>query len=317
MESPRSGPAMDLFKAMESFARVAKVGSFTGAAGQLGASRAILSKHIKDLEEHLGVRLLYRTTRRLSLTEIGLKYYAFCTRILEELQTEHEQATQLQSEPRGEIRLMAPKSFGNQSLATMIADFVTEHRQIAVSLLLTDDSSSGLNLIGNGVDLAIRLSEAEASTMVVRRIGSLRWILCASPTYLAARGCPRKPADLQRHECLLHLKYLPEGVWRLTRSGGEFTVKVSGRFSANSSLAIRAGALRGLGVAPLPAYCVDDDLAAGRLVEILGKHRLPLQPVFVLYPHQRLLSAKVRLLIDYLAARFNETSATGLPAKSG
>ncbi|MFN4281632.1 MAG: LysR substrate-binding domain-containing protein [Alphaproteobacteria bacterium] len=295
---------MDLLRSMESFVGVVKAGSFAGAAAQLSMSRAIISKHIKDLEDHLGARLLYRTTRRLSLTEIGLRHYAFSVRILEELQAEHEQAAQLQGEPRGEIKLMAPKSFGNQFLATIIADFIACHPQISVSMLLSDDAPSGLNLIDNGVDLAIRLTEATTSSMIIRRVGTLRWLLCAAPIYLSKQGRPRKPAELAQHDCLLHLKYLPEGIWRLTKAGRETAVRVMGRFSANSSLAVRAGTLRGLGIAALPAYCVGEDLTEGRLVEVLSDHRLPPQPVFAIYPQQRLLPAKVRLLLDYLADRF-------------
>jgi DNA-binding transcriptional LysR family regulator len=301
---------------MDSFVRVARTGSFTLAAAQIGASRAIVSKHIKDLEDHLRARLLYRTTRRLSLTEIGLKHYAFCARILEELETEHEAATSLQREPRGEIRLMAPKSFGNEFLAHLVAEFVERHDGIKVSMLLSDDSPAGINLIENGVDLAIRLSETPALSMVGRRIGSLDWLLCASPGYLAAKGMPHKPADLERHDCLLHLKYLPEGEWLFSRGQRTFTTKVAGRFNANSSLAVRAGALRGLGIAPLPAYCVEDDLARETLVKVLPGYRLPAQPIFAFYPHQRLVTAKVRLLLDFFIERFTGRATATTKARA-
>jgi DNA-binding transcriptional LysR family regulator len=307
---------MDLFKSMDSFVRVARTGSFTLAAAQIGASRAIVSKHVKDLEDHLRARLLYRTTRRLSLTEIGLKHYAFCARILEELEVEHEEATLLQREPRGEIRLMAPKSFGNQFLAPIVAEFVERHEGIKISMLLSDDSPAGLNLIENGVDLAIRLSESSALSMVGRRIGSLNWLLCAAPEFLAKAGMPRKPKDLERFDCLLHLKYLPEGEWQFTRAGRTVAVKVAGRFAANSSLAVRAAALRGLGIALLPAYCVEDDLADGSLTDVLPGYRLPAQPIFAFYPHQRLVTAKVRLLLDFFVERFADPVTDGKMARS-
>lgn len=294
---------MDLYKSMDSFARVAKARSFAGAAEGLGVSRAIMSKHIKDLEDHLGVRLLHRTTRRLSLTEIGLRYYAFCTQVLEQIGAQHEEVTQLQNAARGEIKLLAPKSFGNLHLATLIADFVATHDQIKVSMLLTDDSFNSLNMIDNGIDLAIRVTEIGDSSIVTRRIGSLRWLLCAAPEYLSANGTPRKPEDLAGHNCLAHLKYLADGMLHLKGPSGSRTVKLVGRFSANSSLALRAGALRGLGVALLPAYCVQEDIENGRLVRVLSRYAVPAQPVFALYPHQRFVPAKVRLLISHLADR--------------
>ena len=298
---------MDLFKAMDSFVRVARTGSFTVAAAQTGVSRAIVSKHIKDLEDYLGARLLYRTTRRIGLTEIGLQHFTFCVRTFDDLEREREYATAQQNEPRGEIRLMAPKSFGNQFLAPLVAEFVKRHEGIKVVMLLSDDSPAGLNLIENGVDLAIRLSETSTLSMVGRRIGSLRLRLCATPSYLNAQGTPRRPIDLKRHDCVLHLKYFPEGDWRFAKAGRATQIKVTGRFSANSSLAVRAAALRGLGIALLPDYCVDEDLADGSLVEILPDYRLPDHPIYALYPHQRLLTAKVRLLLDFLIERFSAT----------
>jgi DNA-binding transcriptional LysR family regulator len=288
---------------MESFTRVAKAQSFAGAAEALGVSRAIMSKHIKDLEDHLGVRLLHRTTRRLSLTEIGLRYYAFCTEVLDQIGAQHEQVSQLQHAARGEIKLLAPKSFGNLHLAELVADFVAEHEEIKISMLLTDDSFNAMNMIDNGIDLAIRVTQTADSTIVTRRIGSLGWLLCASPEYLAANGAPVKPDDLQRHQCLAHLKYLSDGALQLRGPKGTRRIKLAGRFAANSSLALRAGALRGLGIALLPAYCAEQDIADGRLVQVLPKHTIPAQPVLALYPHPRYVPQKVRLLIDYLADR--------------
>lgn len=294
---------MDLYKSMESFTRVAKAGSFAGAAESLGVSRAIMSKHIKDLEDQLGVRLLHRTTRRLSLTEIGLRYYAFCTEVLDQIGAQHDEIGQLQHAARGEIKLLAPKSFGNLHLATLVADFVAEHEEIKVSMLLTDDTFSASNMIDNGIDLAIRVTRTADSTIVIKRIGSLSWLLCASPDYLAANGTPVRPGDLQQHQCLAHLKYLSDGALHLKGPKGARRVRLAGRFSANSSLALRAGAVRGLGVALLPAYCVERDIARGRLVRVLSDYTISAQPVFALYPHPRYVPLKVRLLIDYLADR--------------
>lgn len=300
---------MDRLKTMESFVRVVKAGSFAGAGTQLGVSRAIISKHLQDLEDYLGARLFHRTTRRLSLTEIGLEYYGFCTRILDEMESEREDVTQLQREPRGTIKLMAPKSFGNLHIGPAIADFIGRYPEVHVSMLLSDDSLNSYDLVDNGIDLAIRLSPVTESSAVARRIGMLRWVLCSSPKYLKAHGTPRHPDDLARHNCLVHLKSSPDSVWRFKGPRGEATIKVAGSLSANSSLALRAGVKSGLGIALLPAYCIGPDLKSGNLIEVMTGYHLPERPVFALYPHRRHLPHKVRLLIDFLAERFrdNET----------
>jgi DNA-binding transcriptional LysR family regulator len=251
------------------------------------------------------------------LTEIGLQHFTFCVKTLSDIENERELATRHQTEPRGEIRLLAPKSFGNQFLAPLVAEFVGRHEGIKISMLLSDDSPAGLDLIENGVDLAIRISEISNLSMIGRRIGSLHLKLCASPAYLGARGIPHKPIDLKQHDCVLHLKYFPDGDWCFAKAGRSTRVKVTGRFSANSSLAVRAAALQGLGIALLPDYCVTGNLLDGSLRQVLPDYQLPDHPIYALYPHQRLLTAKVRLLLDFLIERFSETqSRTQNPIRS-
>ena len=303
---------MDRLKTMDSFVRVVRAGSFAAAATQLGVSRAIVSRHLQDLEDYLGARLFNRTTRRLGLTATGSEYYGFCVRVLDEMEAHRGSASRLQREPRGTIKVMAPKSFGNLHIGPAVADFIARYPEVHVALLLSDDSLNTYDLIESGFDLAIRLSPVAESSVISRRIGLLRWILCSSPDYLARHGAPRSPHDLVRHNCLVHLRSTPDSVWRLRGRGGEAAVKVSGSMSANSSLALSAGALRGLGIALLPAYCIQPDLEAGRLVEVLPAYHLPERPIFALYPHRRNQPHAVRLLIDFLAARFGgRVSAAG------
>jgi DNA-binding transcriptional LysR family regulator len=308
--------SVDLIRTFESFVRVVKAGSFAGAAKQMGASRAMISKHMQDLETHLQARLFHRTTRRLSLTEAGASYYEFCVHILSEIEEKRTDIAVLQHEPRGTLKLMAPKSFGNLRLAPLIADFVALYPELHVTMLLTDDSLNTYDLVDHGIDLAIRLSPATQSSAIARRIGALQWILCASPSYLAQHKSPRTPADLRKHNCLIHLKSSADNVWRFTGPKGQTTATVSGSFSANSSMALRAGALRGLGIAMLPDYCVDDALASGALRRVLPGYRLAERPFFVVYPHKRNLPHKVRLMVEFLSEKFkNGTETKVLPKK--
>jgi DNA-binding transcriptional LysR family regulator len=161
-------------------------------------------------------------------------------------------------------------------------------------------------LIDKGVDMAIRISPVADSSAIARQIGSLRWILCASPDYLSAHGRPEAPDDLVQHNCLVHLKSAPDSVWTFTRAGREFHVPVTGTFSANSSLALRAPAVKGFGIALLPFYSISSDLASGRLLEVLPDFQGPERPITALYQHRPLLLRKVQLLVDYLAERFKQ-----------
>jgi DNA-binding transcriptional LysR family regulator len=182
---------MDLFKTFENFMHVVKAGSFAAVANQMGVSRSSISKNIQELENHLGVRLFYRTTRRQSLTTIGENYYGFCLQLLNDIEDKRVQISNLQKEPRGTIKLVAPKSFGNLCLAPIIAEFIVQYPNLHVSLLLSDDTSNTYDLIDNGVNLAIRLSPSLNSSIITKRIGSLEWILCASPNYIVQNGLPR------------------------------------------------------------------------------------------------------------------------------
>ncbi len=219
---------MDRLKAMETFVRVVRDGSFAAAAAKLGLSRAIVTKHVMQLEKQLGVRLINRTTRRSSVTDIGQGYFDFCVRVLAEMAEQDALVTRLQEEPRGELKLLAPKSFGSLHLGNVAAEFMALYPEIRVSLMLSDVSLHAFDLVEHGFDLAIRLHSPSDSSLVARRIGSFHWLPCASPAYLTAHGAPATLDDLARHKCLLHSRHA-DGVWHFERESGEFPVKVHRR----------------------------------------------------------------------------------------
>lgn len=298
---------MDLLKTMESFVRVVRAGSFAAAAEQLNVSRAIVSKHIQHLERHLSARLLNRSTRSLSLTEIGRSYHDFCIRMLAQLEQERETVAGLQSDPRGALIVIAPKSFGNLFVSALIAEFVRAYPRINLSLFLQDGLPTCRDLIEKGADVAIRISPLVDSSMISKQLGVLRWIACAAPSYLKRHGRPLIPEDLHSHKCLLHLKSTPDGVWSFTGPAGVTRVKVAAAFSANSSLALRAAAAKGIGVALLPVYAVKGDLESGSLIQVLPDCHGPERPVVALYPHRPLLPNKIRLLINFLEQKFKDS----------
>jgi DNA-binding transcriptional LysR family regulator len=298
---------MDRLKAMETYVRVVKEGSFAAAAGKLGLSRAIVTKHVMQLEKELGARLINRTTRRFSVTEIGQDYVAFCQRILEQMSEQDALIGRLQAEPRGELKVLTPKSFGSLYLGNIVSDFMALYPDIHVTLILSDTSMRSLDLIENGFDLAIRLTAHADSSLMAKRIGALSWVPCAAPDYLARHAAPRAPADLADHVCLLHTKHA-DGLWRIAeakKGGREIPVKVAGPIATNSVMVLRQVALNGKGITLLPTYCIGPDIAAGRLRRLLPDHRGPAEAIYALFPHRHFLPAKLRLFIDFIAERIS------------
>lgn len=295
---------MDRLKAMETFVRVVREGSFAAASDQLGLSRAIVTKHVMQLEKQLGARLINRTTRRFSVTEIGQTYFDFCVRVLQDMAEQDALVNRLQEEPRGELKVLAPKSFGSLYLGNIVSDFMERYPEIRVTLMLSDVSMHGLDLVEHGFDLAIRVQAPSDSSLVTRRIGALQWVLCASPAYLAAHGEPQTLDDLTRHKCLLHSKH-GDGVWHFDTSHGQQPVKVAGVISTNSVMVLHQVARNNMGIALLPTYCVGPDLATGALKQVLRDYAGPHESIYVLYPHRHLVATKIRLFIDFVAARIS------------
>lgn len=301
---------MDRFRTMQTFVRVARAGSFTTAASQLGLSRALVSRHISDLEARLGVRLLNRSTRTLNLTEAGLAYVEFCERVIEEIETNERSVARAATVPIGTLNITAPKSFGSLHLGDAILAFAKSEPRIRVSLTLDDFTFRPHDFVEGGQDVAIRTAEIRNSSVIAKRVGTFKSVLCAAPDYLERHGHPKEPGELARHACLAHLNLTSDDRhWRLKGPRGVISVKAEGPFLSNSALVLRRAALSGHGIAMLPQYCIAQDLACGALVPVLPQYKAPERPIFVLYPQATLVPKKVRLFVDFMAQWFGSRPA--------
>lgn len=294
--------AMDKLESMRVFTQVVNHGGFTAAARAIGLSRSAVSKHVMDLEAALGVQLLHRTTRQTSATEAGLAYFERCRAILAEIEEAELAISDAQEAPRGSLRINAPMSFGTMHLGGAIADFMRQYRAVQVQLVLSDRF---VDPVAEGFDVTIRIADLENSSLIARRIMPADRVLCASPAYLRAHGVPQTPDDLRQHDCL-HYGYLATGAqWKLIGPGGDHWVAVNATLCANNAEVLRDAALRDLGIALLPTFIAAEALEDGRLTTVLADYQAPAISVYALYPPSRYLSAKVRVFVDFLVARFS------------
>ncbi|MCC6533023.1 MAG: LysR family transcriptional regulator [Burkholderiales bacterium] len=281
------------------FTRVVQAKSFSAAARDLGTSKSRVSKAVTQLERSLGARLLNRTTRAMSLTEAGALLYERCAQLVEQLAEAKRVVGELQSGPRGVLRISAPVAFGTLHIAPALPEFLSRYREVKVDMAITDRL---VDLADEGYDLAVRIAKEPAPNLVARRLACVNRKICATPEYFRRHGIPRKPADLERHNCLTYT-YYPQDHWRLHGPGGEISVQVSGNLKLNDDEALSQAVLGGLGVALLPTFIVGRDLQAGRLQSVLSDY-VPLErhihAVYLPTPH---LPAKVRAFIDYLLER--------------
>lgn len=294
---------MDKLTSMLVFTKVAKAGSFASAAKELGLSRAMATKHVMQLENGLGIRLLNRTTRNLSLTEVGMVYLERCLQILDEMEEMEIAVTRLQTEPRGTLKVNATPFFGAYHLAPAIAAYMEAFPEVNVELVL---QAGYIDLIEEGFDLAIHLDEMRDSSLIARKLGSSQRIVCGSPQYLKKHGIPKTPDDLRKHNCLTNSSLPPRDQWQFSIPGGETTVvKVTGNMEANVADALRMAAINGLGLVLLPTYMVGQDIRKGRLSPVLTDYVPPPLEIHAVYPHRKHLSAKVRTFVDFLSERFH------------
>ncbi|MDH3595666.1 MAG: LysR family transcriptional regulator [Rhodospirillales bacterium] len=290
--------------AMAVFARVVETESFTRAAEELRLSKSAVSKQVSRLEDRLGVRLLNRTTRRLSLTEAGAAFYGGCQKTLSEAEAAEQAVTHLAMAPRGVLRVAAPMSFGFQHVGPALPDFLSACPELTLDLALNDRM---VDLVEEGYDVAIRIGVLADSSLVARRLAPSRLVLCAAPGYLAERGRPAAPEDLARHDCASYSYRTAGPEWRFRGPDGLHRVKVSGRLAVNNGDVLLAAALGGLGVVMLPSFIAGGGLRAGGLVRVLPDWRVAEEAnVYAVYPASRNLSPKVRVFVDFLAARFGE-----------
>ncbi len=299
---------MDRFRTMESFVRVVRSGSFTIAANQLGLSRALVSRHVGDLEARLGVRLLNRSTRSLSLTDEGRSYLGFCEQVFRDIEDNERAITHAKSEPAGTLKLAAPKSFGSLMLGDAIVAFAAAQRKLTVSLMLEDISfRRPSDFVERGLDMALRISSLRNSSLTERPIMDCKWVVCASPDYLARAGRPAKPAELAHHTCLIHANVTPnDRIWRFESAAGPVSVKVEGAFFSNSALALRKALLAGIGIALIPGYTVADDLASGALVTVLPRFKVAPRPLLAVFPRSKAVPQKIEVFVEFLRAWFAE-----------
>lgn len=292
---------MDKLDDMMAFIKVVEARSFTAAGARLGLSKSVVSRRIAELEDRLGARLLNRTTRKLSLTEIGQAFYERCARIVADVDEAERAVGDLHGAPRGRLRVNAPVSFGRLHLAAAIVAFIERYPAIEIDIDLNDRY---VDLLEDGYDLAVRVGRLRDSSLVARKLAPSRRALVASPAYLERHGTPETPADLAQHHCLLYTNIPTAEQWQFADGDGAYSVKVSGRMRANNGDLACAAAVAGLGIAVLPTFLCGAPLATGDLTAL----NLPLKTtetgVYAVYPQNRHLSSKVRAFVDFLAARF-------------
>ena len=300
---------MDRLAAMSAFKAVVDYGGYAAAARGGGRSKTALSKAVADLEAHLGVRLLQRTTRRLALTDAGRQYHARCTTLLAELDDADSEARDNQRNVRGLIRLVAPQTFGELYLLPLLARFLEDTPEVALDLQLTDRF---VDLIDERFDLAVRIADLPESSLVAKRLGDMRLVVCAAPAYLARHGRPLHPEELSEHACLIDTNLREPSVWAVRAGAATRRVPVRGAITANSASAVRTMAIAGHGIGLCPDFVVARDLQDGRLEALLGDYATAPRGIYAVYPNRQHLARRLRLLIDFLATHL----AAGLPVQA-
>ena len=286
---------------IRAFVQVFDAGGFSSAARQHGRSKALLSKYVTDLEDYLGVRLMNRTTRKLSLTEAGEAYYREASQLLQQLDDLDATISDQTAEPRGMVRVSAPRNLGETTLAPAIFAFMAKNPLVSVDLRLEDRY---VDLVEEGVDVALRISTLADSSLIARKISDMRHIICGSPELMKRVGLQASGEALRNMPCILDTNMPSHSSWRFIEDGKPLTVHVAGPARVNSPVAAMQAALAGLGFAVLPTYLADPHIAEGRLVSVL-EDRMPEGPSLqAVYPHRRHLAGKVRALIDHLVAWF-------------
>ena len=294
---------LDRLTGLEVFAKVSGTGSFSAAGRALGMSQTMVTKHIAALEARLGVKLLHRSTRRLSLTDAGRNYLEASERILADMNAADAAVAAERVEPRGVLRLNVPVSFGERQVAPLLAEFAAAHPLVSVELGLNDRL---VDLAEEGWDLAIRIGTLGDSSLIARRVAPCRTVVCAAPSYLKARGVPRNVASLAQHNCLGYTLSRIAGVDRWTFGAkDDVVVRVSGNLRANNGDALRAAAIAGQGIIYQPAFVVADGLRSGELVALtFDQPTVQFGGIYAVYLPDRNPAAKVRAFIDFIAARF-------------
>lgn len=293
---------MDQLTAMRTFRRVVELGSFTAAARSLSLSKAAVSKQVGELEAHLGATLIHRTTRRLSATEVGSAYFERCVRLLDEFEAADAEVRHLQAEPTGSLRLSVPNAFGVTQMAATINELSQRYPKLR---LIIEASDRFVDLIEEGFDAAIRIrTELPDSSLIARKLCTIPRYVCASPEYLKKFGEPQRPEDLKAHNCLIYTQSPTPFDWGFRTAQGRKTVRVSGTMQSNHGLLLMDPLLAGRGIALLPLFTIEDVLKTGKIKRLLTDFPTDEVTLHVVYPQNRHLSPKVRVLVDLMAEHF-------------
>jgi DNA-binding transcriptional LysR family regulator len=292
---------MDKFQEMRSFVAVVDAGSFVRAAEALAVSKAAVSRYVSELEARLGVRLLQRTTRRLSLTAEGEVFHARCQTLLADVDEAEAEITSRSGDARGLLKVNVPVSFGILHLAPLWGEFIKGQPNVSFDVTLADRV---VDLVEEGYDLAVRIARLPSSSLISRKLSATRLVLCASPRYLKRAGTPTVPADLARHTVLAYSLLTGGDEWHFDGPDGPVSVKTAPCLRTNSGDTCRAAALNHQGVVMQPSFMVSADLAAGTLVELMPRYRGIELGIYAVYPTRKHVAPKVRLLIEFLVDSF-------------
>ena len=294
---------MDRLSSMNAFVMAAELGSYARAAERLNMSAQMVAKHVAALEHHLGARLLNRTTRRQSLTELGSAYYERCKHILTEAEAADSLAQIMNDTPRGKLKVTAPVTFGSYSLMPLVTAFLRDNPDVEIDLHLTDRF---VDLVEEGYEVAFRIGPLATTSLTARPLASYRLVVCAAPAYLAERGTPRTPADLEHHECLGYAYWSrpADREWSFYQGSTQHKVQVASRLRVNESKALMSAALDGFGVVLGPEDFLRPALKNGELVQLLPDFEAPSRQMHLLYTANRQRTAKLRRFVEAVIGRF-------------
>lgn len=289
---------MDRLQAMHVFVRVAELGSFSAVAHQQGVARSVVTRQIAALEEHLGIKLMVRSTRRLTLTSAGAAYLEKCRVILNLVEAAETGIAEERQTPRGTIRVSLPLSFGLKRVSPLLLDFARRYPEVRLDM---DYSDRRVNLIEEAIDLSVRITGKLGPNEVARRLGTIQMCVIASPDYLAEHGTPRHPSELVHHECLSYTMVGVQQAWIFELNGAPVNFPIRARLQANNGEALTEAAAQGLGIALQPAFIAEDVLASGAVVTLLEDFKLPELGIYAMLPSNRQVPHRVRVLMDFLA----------------
>lgn len=304
---------MDTFTELGVFTRVVDLRSFTRAGEQLGLTASGVSRAVSRLEERLGIRLLNRTTRSLSLTDDGAAYYDRCKRILAELEDANLAMARARGVPSGRIRVDAPVVLGEHVLAPAISRFLTQYPEVALDLSLRDHL---IDPVAEGIDVVLRMAQLEESELIAKKVGVARTVIAGAPGYFVKHGRPRDPGELRQHACIGFLSSGAAMPWRLQGGGGDVSLAVPTRFNANSGAVLRQAALGGLGLIQVFEQHITHELASGALEPVLTEHQPAPRPVYALYARQKHALPKIRAFLQFLGEVFAQPPPRRQSARS-